>query len=109
MQLIYKTNDNERAHAICDLLQKRGFPAVVHGEVTARATPPTLPFPITVWVLRDDDLAAAESMLAVFFAAEATASGRAPATPMNPRLRTFLLALGAFLVTLLACLATLPG
>lgn len=109
MQIIYKTNDGERAHAICDLLQKRGFPSVVHGEVTARATHPSLPFPITVWVLRDDDLAAAESVLEGFFAAEATAPGRVPPAPMNRRLRSLLLVLGAFLVTLLACLATLPG
>jgi hypothetical protein len=106
MQLLHKTNDSARAHAIQHFLERRGVPAAVHGVQSARALPVGfVPNTLSLWVIKDQDLPGAEKLLAEFFAEESPPTGAPAAKPLPKGLRFVLLAGITFMLVLLACAA----
>jgi hypothetical protein len=106
MQLIYKTDSSARADTIQELLERAGIPAAVHGAGLHSLLKSRAADAVSVWVVRDEDLARAQAVLNQFFQQEAGHPGVPhPARPTNRKLRALLLALAAFLVCMLALLA----
>lgn len=106
MQLIYKTDDSGLAHALHDLLERHGIPAALHGGGAHGLGLRQGSYPLSLWVVRDEDEARALALLERFFADEAGPRGPfAPPRPVNRRLRAVLVFLGTFAAVLLACAA----